>query len=169
MASRWKMKAIELIMGLAFTNKTNPAVVPYTPSKTEISEYEFKHFHRTTPERRGISSKRVYDMLCAIEENEAANVHNIIVLKDGEVISECSHPGYDVNIRHLSHSMSKTLTGMAIGLLISDGSLTLKTRLVDIFPEYKYSDKRFESITVHNLFIRQTKRLDLRFRYAVQR
>lgn len=151
MASKWKMKAVELIMGLAFTNKTNPAVVPYSPSKTEISEYEPKHFHRTTPERRGISSKRIYDMLSAIEENEAANVHNIIILKDGEVISECSHPGYDVNIRHLSHSMSKTLTGMAIGLLVCDRALSLNTRLVDIFPEYKYTDKRFEAITVHTL------------------
>lgn len=145
------MKAIELIMGLAFTNKTNPAVVPYSPSKTEISQYELKHFHRTTPERRGISSRRIYDMLSAIEENAAANVHSIIILKDGEVISECSHPGYDVNVRHLSHSMSKTLTGMAIGLLVCDGALSLKTRLIDIFPEYKYTDKRFEAITVHNL------------------
>lgn len=151
MASKWKMKAVELIIGLAFTNKPNPSVVPYSPSKTEISEYEAKHFHRTTPERRGVSSKRIYDMLSAIEENEAANVHNIMILKDGEVISECSHPGYDINIRHLSHSMSKTLTGMAIGLLICDGALSLKTRLVDIFPEYKYTDKRFESITVHTL------------------
>ncbi len=151
MASKWKMKAVELIIGLAFTNKTNPSVIPYSPSKTEISEYEPKHFRRTTPERRGISSRRIYDMLTAIEENQSANVHNIMILKDGEVISECSHPGYDVNIRHLSHSMSKTLTGMAIGLLISDGALSLKTRLVDIFPEYKYTDKRFEAITVHTL------------------
>lgn len=145
------MKAIELIMGLAFTNKQNPSVIPYSPSKTEISEYEPKHFRRTTPERRGVSSKRIYDMLSAIEENASANVHNIIIIKDGEVISECSHPGYDVNIRHLSHSMSKTLTGMAIGLLISDGVISLHTRLADIFPEYKYTDKRFEAITVHTL------------------
>ena len=145
------MKAIELIIGLAFTNKQNPSVVPYSPSKTGISEYETRHFRRTTPERRGISSKRIYDMLSAIEENASANVHNIMILKGGEVISECSQPGYDVNIRHLSHSMSKTLTGMAIGLLVSDGVLSLKTRLVDIFPEYKYTDKRFEAITLHTL------------------
>lgn len=145
------MKAIELIMGLAFTNKTNPAVIPYIPSKTSISDYELKHFHRTTPERRGISSRRIYDMLSAIEENQSANVHNIMILKDGEVISECSAPGYDINIRHLSHSMSKTLTGMAVGLLVCDGALSLNTRLVDIFPEMKYTDKRFENITVHTL------------------
>ena len=145
------MKAVELIMGLAFTNKANPSVVPYSPSKTKISEYETNHFRRTTPERRGVSSKRIYDMLSAIEENVSANVHNIMILKDGEVISECSHPGYNVNIRHLSHSMSKTLTGMAIGLLVSDGALSLKARLADIFPEYKYTDKRFEAITVHTL------------------
>ena len=151
MGSKWKKRAIELVTGLAITGKKNPAAVPYVPQKTEISLLEVKHFKRTSPERRGISSRRIYDMLSALEENPRANVHNIIVVKDGEIISEASRPGYSVNIRHLSHSMSKTLTGMAIGILISDGRLTLKTRLVDIFPEHHYQDKRFEDINIHHL------------------
>jgi CubicO group peptidase (beta-lactamase class C family) len=149
--SKWKKRAIELITGLALTGKTNPAVVPFTPSKTEFSAHETKHFKRTTPERRGVSSRRIYDMLSALEADKRANVHNIMVIKDGEVISECSHPGYDVNIRHLSHSMSKTVTGMAIGLLVSQGSLSLDDRLADIFPEYTPTDSRFYNITVKNL------------------
>ncbi len=151
MASKWKRRAIELITGLALTNKKNPATIPFIPSKTEISGLETKHFKRTTPERRGVSSRRIYDMLSALEENARASLHNIIIVKDGEVVSECSRPGYDVNIRHLSHSMSKTLTGMAIGILVSDGRLSLETRLADIFPEIRYQDKRFEAITVHHL------------------
>lgn len=156
MANKWKKKAMELLIGLAFTNKKNPSTIPYKPSKLEISGLETKHFNRTSPERRGISSRVVYNMLCELEANPRANLHNIMVLKDGEVISECSRPGYDVNIRHLSHSMSKTLTGMAIGLLISEGSLSTKTHLTSIFPEYKYTDKRFEQITVHHLLCMST-------------
>jgi len=156
MATKWKKRAIELVMGLAFTNKKNPATIPYAPSKTEISGLEVKHFRRTSPERRGVSSKRIYDMLSALEESPRANLHNIIILKDGEVISECSRPGYDVNIRHLSHSMSKTLTGMAIGILVSEGKLSLTEHLVDIFPEYRFQDKRFEAITVHHLLAMST-------------
>ncbi len=156
MALRWKKRALELLVGLAFTNKKNPSVIPFTPAKTEISSLETKYFHRTTPERRGISSKRIYSMLAELEENPRANIHNILIIKDGEVISEASRPGYDINIRHLSHSMSKTLTGMAVGILISEGKLSLNTRLIDIFPEYRYADKRFEDITVHHLLCMST-------------
>ena len=156
MATKWKKRAVELIVGLAFTNKKNPATISYSPSKTEISGFEQKYFRRTTPERRGISSKRIYDMLSALEENPRANIHNIMVIKDKEVVSECSAPGYDVNIRHLSHSMSKTLTGMAIGMLVSEKRLSLNTRVTDIFPEYRYTDRRFEDITVHHLLTMST-------------
>lgn len=148
---RWTKRAIELITGLAFTNKPNPAVVPYKPSKTVISGTETKHFRRTSPERRGISSRRICDMLTELEEERRANIHNIMVIKDGEVISECSHPGYDVNIAHLSHSMSKTVTGIAIGMLVDEGRLDLNERVADIFPEQDPKDKRFFSMTVKHL------------------
>ena len=130
---KWKLRAAELITGLAITNKPNPSVVPYTPSKTRVSEDEERHFRRTSPERRGISSKRICNLLTELEGEKRANVHNIMILKDGEVISECSAPGYSVNVRHLAHSMSKTLTGMAIGMLVDDGSLNVNTRVADIF------------------------------------
>ncbi len=149
--AKWKKRAIELVTGLAFTNKANPSVIPYHPSKTEISGIETKYFRRSAPERRGVSSKRIYNMLSELESNPRANIHNIMVLKDGEVVSECSRPGYDVNIRHLSHSMSKTVTGMAIGLLVSEGHLSLDSRLADLFPDFKVRDKRFLAITVRHL------------------
>lgn len=156
MASKWKRRAIELVTGLAFTNKAYPSVIRYSPSKTEISKFEAKHLKRTTPERRGVSSQKICDMLSQLEAEPRANIHNIMVVKDGEVIAECSHPGYDVNIRHLSHSMSKTLTGMAIGILCMEGKLSLQTKLVDIFPEIQSQDKRFHTITIRHLLIMST-------------
>ncbi len=154
--TRWKIRAVELLTGLAFTGKENPSVIPYRAAKTEVSGVEEKHFKRTTPERRGVCSKRILDMLTDLEKDQRANIHNIMVIKDGEVISECSHPGYDVNIRHLSHSMSKTITGMAVGLLINEKKLSLDTRLVNVFPEFTPSDKRFKDITTRHLLTMST-------------
>ena len=148
---RWIKKTIELMAGLSFTNKINPSVIPYHPQKTVISGQEERYFERTAPEKLGVSSGRLLAMLHALEKNRRANVHNLLIIKDSQVIFECSHPGYDTNVWHLSHSMSKTVTGMAIGMLVDDGLLDVNRRLVDIFPEYHYVDKRFASITVHNL------------------
>ncbi|MBQ9084506.1 MAG: serine hydrolase [Clostridia bacterium] len=150
---KWLRRTIELGAGLILTGKTNPSVIPYYPQKTEIAAEETQYFRRTYPERRGVTSGRMMAMLRALEKEKRANIHNLLVVKEREVICECSHPGYDVNTWHLSHSMSKTVTGMAIGMLVDAGLLTVDTTLVSIFPEIHYRDKRFPRITVKHLLI----------------
>ena len=148
---RWMKRTIEFGAGLAFTGKSNPSVIPYYPQKTEISSYEEPYFRRIFPEKAGVSSGRLLAMLKALEKEKRANIHELICLKDGEVICECAHPGYSVNTWHLSHSMSKTVTGLAIGMLIDDKLLALSTPVYTLFPEYVYKDSRFEKITVKHL------------------
>ena len=148
---RWTKRTIELAMGLVFTGKQNPSVVPFYPQKTELSFEEDRYFKRTTPERVGISSGRLLAMLKALEKERRANVHSLLLVKDGAVILDCSAPGYKTNSWHLAHSMSKTVTGIAIGMLIDEGRLGLDTRICSIFPEYTYRDKRVANITVEHL------------------
>ena len=153
---RWLKRTIELGSGLVFTGKSNPSVIPYYPQKTEISGDEDQYFHRTVPEKKGVSSGRILAMLRALEKVRGSNVHSILCLKDGEIISECSHPGYSVNTWHLSHSMSKTVTGIAIGMLVDDGKLDINTPLYELFPEQQYRDPNFEKITVKHLLTMST-------------
>ena len=147
----WKKKAIELISNLGLSYKEFPEVTEYKPQKIRISEKEAPTLPRSTPERHGISSRRIYDMLCALENEERANIHSIMVIKDGEVISECSRSGYSVNLWHLSHSMTKTVTAMAIGLLVDDSLLEIKTKVCSFFPQYKATDTNFDTMTVEDL------------------
>ena len=153
---KWIKRAIELGAGLFFTGKSNPSVVPYYPQKTVLPGVEAPYFHRSFPERHGVSSGRLLAMLTALEKERRANVHSIIVVKDGEAICSASHPGYSVNLWHLSHSMSKTVTGLAVGMLVDDGLLSTDMRLAEIFPEYHYVDKRVGSITVRQLLTMTT-------------
>ena len=148
---RWIRKTVEFGAGLVFTGKVNPSVIPYFPQKTEISGEEERYFRRAVPESVGISSGRLTAMLKALEQEKRANIHNLLVIRHGEVICECSHPGYSVNTWHLSHSMSKTVTGMAIGLLVDEGLLGLDERVVDIFKDAHYTDARYEQMTVRHL------------------
>ena len=153
---RWVKRTIELGAGIVFTGKSNPSVIPYYPQKTEVSGEEERYFHRTYPEKKGVSSGRLLAMLSSLEKDRRANIHSLICLKDGEVICECSHPGYSVNTWHLSHSMSKTVTGIAIGMLVDDGKLDINTRLSDVFPERTYKDPNFDKITVKHLLTMTT-------------
>ena len=152
----WLKRAATLITSLAFSGDSSPSVVPFYPQKLMISGEERRYFERTLPERFGISSARIYNMLCELEGEKRANVHNLLILAGGEVIAECSRDGYSTGTWHLSHSMSKTVTGMAVGMLVDDGLLSVDTPLVKIFPEIPYKDKRFSQITVKHLLAMQT-------------
>ena len=109
---KWKKATVELLSRLIVGEADDPSIAPYRPSKTVAMPRDDKRFFkRARPEKHGISSLRLYSMLSELEANCHANIHSLMVLCDGEVISECSRDGYGVNIAHLSHSMSKTVTG----------------------------------------------------------
>ena len=148
---KWKRRSIDLLTSLAFGVGGEIEVVPYYPQKTEVSRAEMPFFSRTLPEKKGISSKRLYNMLCELENESRANIHSIMVICRGEIICECSAEGYSTNEWHISHSMSKTVCGMVIGILVDEGKIKTDDRLVDIFPEIPYKDKRFPLITVDHL------------------
>lgn len=148
---KWMRRTIELGIGLVFTEKGNPSVVPYYPQKTRLPRPERKYFRRTAPQRMGVSPQVLNDLLAALEEEANANIHNFLCLKDGAVICECTAPGYSGQLWHLSHSMSKTVVGMAIGMLVDEGRLDVDTALCEIFPEVAYRDKKFPDITVKHL------------------
>ena len=148
---RWKRRAVELISALVLGEKEDISVVPHYPQKTMINMPEKSFFARSSPERQGVSSKRLYSMLCRLEREERANLHGLMVLRGGEVICECYAEGYGRGEWHISHSMSKTVCGMVIGTLVDEGALGLQNRVVDIFPELEYRDKRFARITVEHL------------------
>ena len=90
---KWKKRAINLLTSIAFGGGESNTVVPYYPQKNKINGSEEKSIPRSVPEAHGISSRRIYNMLCELEGEGRANIHNIMVLAGGEVISECSRPG----------------------------------------------------------------------------
>ncbi len=152
----YKKRAIELITGLAIEEKKNPAVVGYTPSKTAVSQNESKYFIRQIGGSGRKYLSALSSMIAELTAERRANIHSIMVIKDGCVIMEASHPGYSTNTFHLAHSMSKTLTAIAVGFLYDEGKLDLSRRVADIFPELSYSDKRFKNLTVSHLLAMQS-------------
>ena len=76
---KWKKRAVDFFTSLVFGTDGDLAVVPYYPQKLEISAGEERYFKRSTPEAHGISSKRIYNMLCELEAEERADVQTYFV------------------------------------------------------------------------------------------
>lgn len=148
---KWLKRVVELGAGLIFTGKEDPAVVDYRPAKTKLPRGGGTRLPRRSPRSVGLSPDRLYRMISALAAEARVNLHNLIVVKDGAVVFEMSHPGYDVGLWHLSHSLSKSMVGTAIGMLVDEGRLSVDTALVDIFPELEYRDDAFRHITARHL------------------
>ena len=58
-------------------------------------------------------------------EQDAAETRAMVVMQGGRVIAERYAPGYHENTRFVSWSMAKSITGVMIGMLVSDGRLRL--------------------------------------------
>lgn len=65
---------------------------------------------------------RAVDALFAPEMGETRAV---IVMKNGRIVAERYAEGYHENTRFVSWSMAKSVTGVMIGMLVSDGRLRL--------------------------------------------
>lgn len=90
---------------------------------------------RATPESVGVTTEALNGLISALESDPNAQVTNLMVLRHGKVILEAAWSPYEKQLPRQLYSLSKSVTGTAIGMLVEDGLLDLDERLVDIFPE----------------------------------
>lgn len=79
--------------------------------------------------------KATADYLNAIED-EKLDIHSIMILKDGKVVFEKWMGEGEKNTPHILHSISKTFTALAVGMVHDQGLITLEDKVVDYFPEH---------------------------------
>ena len=106
----------------------------------------------TKPSDVGVSSKVVNEFLTDAHK-VGYEFHSLMVIRHGKVAVEWYNEPYNKDTPQAVYSVSKSFTSTAIGFAISEGLISLDTKLVDIFPDYppKKPDARFEKLTVRNL------------------
>lgn len=87
------------------------------------------------PEEQGVPSSLVEKFLRLLEEDTTLCPHGVVILRHGERIAEAAWKPYSGRIPQMQFSLSKSVTGMAVGLAISEGLLSLDDRMREIFPE----------------------------------
>lgn len=152
-------KALGLFVDILGRKKNIGKIQHYTqkPRFKKSSGYTGSSLPRSTPEREGVSSRYILEFLEEAQGHPTINPHTIMVLRNGKVISECSFAPYRREVWHVTHSMCKGVTALAIGMLVDMGKLSLEDRLCDIFPGRlsplgnPLSFRRFKNITVRHL------------------
>ena len=144
----------ELVLNMIL-GKTGGTRVDYFPQKPNFpfdAVYE-QAFVRATPESQGISSDLFAALLRELDASKDTEMHHFMALRHGKVICECNFAPYPKGMWHITHSMCKSITGMAIGMLIEEGKLKLNENIYDIFSDHinAFSKIFRPVITVENL------------------
>lgn len=144
----------ELVLNMIL-GKTGGTRVDYFPQKPDFpfdAVYEQAFVH-ATPESQGISSDLFAALLRELDASKDTEMHHFMALRHGKVICECNFAPYPKGMWHITHSMCKSITGMAIGMLIEEEKLKLDENIYDIFPDHinAFSKIFRPVITVENL------------------
>lgn len=73
----------------------------------------------------GVDREKLARAVDSLFGEAAAETRAVVVMKNGRIVAERYAPGYHENTRFVSWSMAKTVTGVMIGMLVSDGRLRL--------------------------------------------
>lgn len=122
---RMQSRALLLLYSLFLRGSTNAHRIPYIPSKTVIPERSAGDTRLVTPEAVGIPSETVSELLRTLEHDRSSVLHAIGMSRGGNVFSLAAAPAYRTDIRHQTHSLCKTVTGLAVGMLWDEGKIDL--------------------------------------------
>ncbi len=153
MELRSSVKALNFTKKMLFDGGERALPYPSRPQKPAPQSEPCRPLERSTPQAEGVSAAALDGMLRALSASEETHMHGCIVIRNGRVICEADFPPYSTKTWHVTHSMSKTLVGTAVGFLVDEGKLSPDERICDIFPEYctLLTGRRMRSVTIRHL------------------
>ncbi len=89
-------------------------------------------FERKRPEEVGIPSAAIREYIESLRRQKIA-LHSLLVMRHGYLVYEGYGYPYTKDTNHRMYSISKSLTSLAIGILVSEGQITLEDHIVDYF------------------------------------
>ena len=135
-----QLAVIEMVTNMILGKTGGISKVDFVPQKIRCPEpqsivYENpgQTFPRNTPESQGIHSEHLRNLVEELVYSPDTDMHHFMVLRHGNVICETDFAPYRKGIWHITHSMCKSITGMAAGLLIDEGKLDLSENIYKIF------------------------------------
>lgn len=146
---------LELVFNIVKGNTEHISKVEFVPQKPSFFSLpeSGQKLPRSEPEEQGIESAQVKGLMEELLNLVKVDIHQILILRHGYVIGECHYAPYQENLWHITHSLCKSITGMAIGILIDEGKLRLDDKILGIFEKSIFSIRGFQlrNLTVEHL------------------
>jgi CubicO group peptidase (beta-lactamase class C family) len=144
---------IKLVLQVFDRKSETQTIIPYVPQKKAFpAQAGLVTLPRATPESQGMPSELLQQFILALQKDRTLDLHTLMILRNGQVISETAFGDYNPQLWTATHSLCKSVTGLAIGMLIDDGKLNLQDRVVDLVKKSGLVAKvTHKSLTVRHL------------------
>ena len=90
-------------------------------------------FEKITPEAAGISSDAVREFILACERH-GNTLHSVLMMRGDRIFSETYWSPFHADFCHRMYSETKSFVGVAVGLLLEEGRLSLDDKIASFFP-----------------------------------
>lgn len=147
-------KTLELLYKLLEGTNGIVPFVSYYPQKESFPDLEEEQrLKRAAPETQGISSAYLQRFLEELMASGEINLHGIMVVRNGCVVAETEVYPYQKNLWHATYSLCKSITGIAVGMMIDEGRLGLNDKVVDLFASKvnPFIYLKYKNLTVRHL------------------
>lgn len=130
-------RAVKLLTTIFDRKEQNVSIVKTVPQKTELLPSAVNSpLPRSSPEKQGLDSSLLHDFIDELYYNGNVFPHCVMVIKNGHVVCECSYAPYSLETMHVTHSLCKSITGIAVCMLIDEGKISLDDSIGKLFESY---------------------------------
>ena len=146
-------QTMSLILQLADTRKSTQPILDL-PTKPAYTPRPIQQpFPTATPESQGIPSDKLRTYLTTIGADRSIAAHQIMVLRNGNLLAHAAFGAQECDTWKYTFSGCKSVTSLAIGILIGEGKLRTDTKVLSILDEQIPPLARFRlaDLTVHHL------------------
>lgn len=144
-----------ILSGFIFADKKTDKETDYYPAKS---------WRTSTPERQGMDSNGLAEMINFIKR-EKYNISSVVVIRNGYLINDAYFYPFNKKMGHILHSCSKSITSALIGIALYKGIIKgINTSVSEYFPEIKLDNPGKENITIKDI-LTMSSGLDTRDSY----
>ena len=155
-------RSMQLLVRLLDSKNTTEPMEDFGVQKPEIPlGRSSQSLPREIPEREGIPSRQIADFLQELDRDPTLGMHSILILRHGKVLCEAAFGAQLTELPRMTFSACKSITAMAIGLLMDDGLLSADDRLTDLFAADlgPLAKRLMKDLTLEHLLSMQTGNL----------
>jgi CubicO group peptidase (beta-lactamase class C family) len=129
-----------------------PSSVPTTDVITS-AYWPTDSWRTSTPEQQGVDSQKLAQMLDAVEQQNL-NMHSLLVIRNGYIVSESYFGSYQQETRHELYSCTKSFVSTLVGISLDRGFIdNVSHPVLDFFLDSTFAnlDELKQNMTLEDL------------------